>query len=269
MKTGELKRIACVIPAYNEARTIAETAARAHRYCGWVIVVDDGSVDGTADRLAGLPVTLLHNPATAGKAESILRGARFAIEAGAESIITIDGDGQHHPEEIPRLISAAKRSPGRIVLAARLVGRSTAPALRRFANRFADFWISWAAGYPVGDTQSGFRLYPAELFTYARPYYGLRDSFVFESEILIDAAQRGCYTVSLTVEAVYSPNGRASHYRPIADTLQITRMVAWKLFKRGLNPIGLLRSLKLVPHPAMRKPKPIPLEADDHGQGKT
>ncbi|MGH8471192.1 MAG: glycosyltransferase family 2 protein, partial [Gammaproteobacteria bacterium] len=102
-----LERIACVIPARNEAATIAEVAAGAYRHLGWVIVVDDGSVDGTADRLKGLAVTLLRNPSPRGKAASLFRGARVAIADGAQAIITLDGDGQHCPDEIPRVIDAA------------------------------------------------------------------------------------------------------------------------------------------------------------------
>lgn len=247
-----LECIACVIPARNEADTIAEVVASAHRQLGWVIVVDDGSVDGTADRLQGLAITLLRNPSPRGKAASLVRGARVAIADGAQAIITLDGDGQHCPDEIPRVIDAAKDHPLSIIIAARVHGRSAAPIMRRFANRFADFWVSWAAGYPIADTQSGFRLYPKEAFECARDRYGSKSGFVLESEILIDAARRGCYSVGVPVDAIYHPNGRASHYRPIADTLRIARMVAWKLIKQGFNPSGLFRSLGLVSHPAVQ-----------------
>ncbi len=241
-----MKRIACVIPAYNEAATIADVIGRACRHMPWVIVVDDGSLDGTADRLGGLPVTVLRNPSNQGKATSLLRGARFAIERGADTVITLDGDGQHRPEEIPRLVAMAERYPRHIIIAARVRGRAHAPRLRRCANRFADFWISWAAGYPIGDTQSGFRLYPAGVFAHIKPHYNRQQCFVFESEALIDAARGGYYSQCVEVDSLYRPGARDSYYRPVIDTLLIVRMVAWKLIRHGLHPMGLLRSIGWV-----------------------
>ena len=240
------KHIACVIPAYNEVHTIAKVVAGVRRYVAWVIVVDDGSVDGTADKLVGLPVTLLNNPITSGKASSIVRGARAALQAGAEAIITIDADGQHCPEDIPRLIAMAERHPGTIVIAARVRGRSTAPALRRFANRLADFWISWAAGYRIADSQSGFRLYPAQVFNQTQKFYGLRAGFVFESEILIDAAHRGHRSVSVPVDSIYRPDGRASHYRPIVDTFAHYTDGHREADKNPRNAIGPPGSMNLL-----------------------
>jgi glycosyltransferase involved in cell wall biosynthesis len=89
-----------VIPAYNEAATIREVAARALRKIENVIVVDDGSTDGTADALVGLPVIVLRNPTNCGKAASLWRGFQYALGAGVCGVVTLDGDAQHAPEEI-------------------------------------------------------------------------------------------------------------------------------------------------------------------------
>lgn len=244
-------KIACVIPACNEVSTIADVVARASRQCPWVIVVDDGSTDGTASQLKGAPVTVLRNSTNAGKAASLLRGARHAIEHGADAVVTLDGDGQHRPEDIPRLAAMAEQRPGCIVIAARVKDRHRAPRLRRFANRFADFWISWVAGYPIRDSQSGFRLYPARVFGYVPSGYDRDHGFVLESQVLIEAARCGCFSVCVEVETIYQSGARASHYRPAADTMRIVQMVAWKLICRGLDPLGLLRSLRLLAHPAL------------------
>lgn len=237
-------RFAVVIPAYNEVATIADIARRALQHTDRVIIVDDGSSDGTADTLQDLPLTVLRNETNVGKGESLLRGARRAVAEGAQAIITLDGDGQHRPEDIPRLVQAAVDTPDTIILAARLRNRDCAPPMRRFANRFADFWISWAAGYRIRDSQSGFRLYPAALF---QPCPTHSDKFVFESEILIDAARRGIYSHSVAIDTVYHRNARDSHYRPALDTWSIVTMVAGKLIQKGLYPTGLLRSLGLWP----------------------
>jgi len=243
-------RLAVVIPAYNEASTIADIVRRANRYTDLVIVVDDGSSDGTARVLETLPVTVLSNPGNYGKGKSLLRGSGMAIELGATAIITLDGDGQHRPEDIPLLLDMASVNPDTIIIAARLHNRNCAPPLRRFANGFADFWISLAAGYHIRDSQSGFRLYPAAIF---RQCATASDNFVFESEILIDAARQGIFSKSVAINTVYRKNSRRSHYRPAHDTWAIVRMVAGKLLQQGLCPRGLLRALCMRPDPPARR----------------
>ena len=244
MNPAQSQRLAVVIPAFNEAATIAGIVRRAGRFSDRVIVVNDGSSDATAQLLQKLPVTVLSNPINLGKGKSLLRGARLAIEQGAAAVVTLDGDGQHRPEDIALLLEKAAAHPDTIIIAARLRNRHCAPSLRRFANRCADFWISWAAGYRIRDSQSGFRLYPAALFQQCPT---ASDHFVFESEILIDAARQGIFSKCVAIDTVYHQGTRSSHYRPARDTWAIVSMVAGKLINRGLYPVGLLRSLGIWP----------------------
>jgi glycosyltransferase involved in cell wall biosynthesis len=234
-------RFAVVIPAYNEAATIRDIAERALKFCSQVIVVDDGSTDGTDQALAGLPVQLLHNDRNLGKAASLWRGAQSALASGMDVVVTLDGDGQHAPEDIPRLIAAAQQNPGSIVIGARLSDRSAIPKLRYFANRAAVFWLSWACGQRLDDSQSGFRVYPAGLFRKVNISHDRQHSFVFESEILIEAARSGHRCVMVPISALYRTDGRASYYRHL-DTLRIIRMIAWKLLSRGLDLRGFYRA---------------------------
>ncbi|MFO1352214.1 MAG: glycosyltransferase family 2 protein [Gammaproteobacteria bacterium] len=241
--------VAALIPAYNEAATIAAIARQARAHTGWVIVVDDGSSDGTAAQLAGLDVTVLRQDFNQGKAAALQRGFVHALEHGAEAVITLDADGQHDPTDIPRLIEAGERHPRHIVIGARLANRKRMPRARRFGNAQADFWISWAAGYPIRDTQSGFRLYPSALLHALLPLDHSRAGFVFESEMLIEAVWRGFYIVAVPIATVYPEQARGSYYRPLHDTARIARMVARRLLRRRLNPLALLRALGLVPPP--------------------
>lgn len=236
-------RIAAVIPAYNEARTVADVVRRALCYLDWIIVVDDGSQDGTSKQLENLPITLLRHAQNQGKAASLWDGMCYALAQGAQAVITLDADGQHRPENIPQLVMAARHHPGTLIIAARVKNRSQAPRLRRFANGIADFWISWAAGWPISDTQSGFRLYPAALLRHLQVPHGRGHGFVFESEVLIEALRQGYTPVSVAVDAIYPAKSRPSHYRPWLDTARIVRMVAWKLLSRGLYLQGLVKSL--------------------------
>ena len=246
-------RVAVVIPAFNEATTVAEIAERALRHAQAVVVVDDGSDDDTAAQLAELPVTLIRNATNLGKAASLARGFAAALERSMDAVITLDADGQHLPEDIPRLMAAAAAYPGDIIIGARLRGREQMPRSRRFGNRQADFWISWAAGYPIRDSQCGYRLYPAALLERMMVRDGRSNSFVFESEVLIEAARIGCYARPVCIDTIYGRSPRGSHYRAAPDTMRIVLMVAGKLIQRGLYPLGLLRSLGLLSHPGIAR----------------
>ncbi len=234
-------RAAAVIPAFNEVKTIRSLVSRVLVQGVAVIVVDDGSDDGTVEQLNGLDVTLLRNEVNSGKGASLRRGMERALADGAEAVVTLDADGQHAPEDIRRLLEAAGRNPGRVIVGARIRNTENAPKARLFANRFADFWVSWAAGRPIRDSQSGFRLYPAAAAR-AIPRT-VNGGFVFESEILIELARRGFRFTTVPIASCYPEDARPSHFRPVRDIARIVRMVAWKLISRGLYPQGLVRAV--------------------------
>ncbi len=232
-----------VIPAYQEAATIAEVVTRLRGAMPGVavLVVDDGSTDGTAALAAAAGAEILGGTANRGKGAALRLGMRAALARGAGFVATLDGDGQHRPEDLPRLEALA--APDRIVIGSRR-GAPGQPAARRRANRVADFWISWAARHPIADSQSGFRIYPAAALADLDRYEGRARGFSFESEILIDAARRGITTVAADIPALYGAAlRRPSHFRPVADIARIVIMVAGKLLSRGMDPVGLARSL--------------------------
>ncbi|WP_330970699.1 glycosyltransferase family 2 protein, partial [Lysobacter sp. A3-1-A15] len=125
--------MAVVIPALNEALRIRGVVEGALAECPHVIVVDDGSDDGTAEAIADLPVTLLRHERRMGKGASLRDGFAEALHRGFEGIVTMDGDGQHLARDIPRLLDAAQRYPDHIVIGARLRRRDRQPAYRRIA----------------------------------------------------------------------------------------------------------------------------------------
>jgi glycosyltransferase involved in cell wall biosynthesis len=241
-------RVCIVIPAYDEAATIGDIVrrCRAALASAWIIVVDDGSCDDTGDIAAQSGATVLRHADNQGKGASLLDGMRYALAQRAVCVVTLDGDGQHRPEDLPRLLACGQSWPGRVVIGSRRASGRAAPRARFIANRVADFWVSWAARHPIDDSQSGFRVYPAELLRriIARPT--LARGFAFESEILIEAARLGFHTAAVDIATIYgSALQRPSHFRPVADITRIVLMVAGKLLAWGMDPIGLWRSLTL------------------------
>ena len=233
-----------VIPAYNEVETVRDVTMRARQQCANVIVVDDGSTDGTSRAMAGLDVTVLRNENNLGKAGSLVRGFKHALTQGAVGVITLDADGQHAPEEIPAFVQRSLEDMSVFLIGARRRDQRKCSFWRYVANRIADFWIGWAAGTSIEDSQSGFRLYPAEVLRAIDLKHDKPRSFVFESEILIEAARRGFIIRNILISMMPRSGPRASHFRPVLDIVQITRMVAWKILSRGLYLKGLYASVR-------------------------
>ena len=228
--------IAVLVPALNESLRIREVVQGALEQCPNVIVVDDGSTDGTHERIADLPVILLRHARRMGKGESLRDGFREAARRGWRGVLTMDGDGQHSADDLPRLLEAANRHPGCLVIGARLRKRAAQPIHRRLANEFGDWGIAWGTGYQVADSQSGQRFYPAEVIA-------LEDvpgeGFVFEAQIVISAARiLGTRCVSVPIESRYRSAGcqeqfRASHFRPLTDLYRITSHIVLQALRYG------------------------------------
>lgn len=258
--------VVVVIPAYNEVGTIRDIVIRALRIVDAVVVVDDGSCDGTSETVADLPISIVKHEKNQGKAASLWTGFQLALANGAGAILTIDSDGQHAPEDIPLLLQAWERFPNMIIIGARKrPSWYSSRSLRVWANRIADFWISWAAGYRISDSQSGFRVYPVRLLQTLGIKHGKAQSFVFESEVLIEAARAGILSVPVEIRARPRQGLRPSHFHPIVDVLRITVMVAWRLLRRGLYLQGLYRMARgTVPVGAPRVTEGRPVLAKMH-----
>lgn len=243
---GPASDVAIVIPAYQETATVGDVVrqCRSVAQC-LVIVVDDGSRDATAAIAAQEGAVVLRNAANAGKGASLRRGFAAALAAGAHLVVSMDADGQHRPRDLPRLLEAARVWPERVVIGSRRADLQGAPRGRRIANHVADFWVSWAAGGPIEDSQSGFRVYPAAFLT--RLGRLRTTGFAFDSEMLIEAGRLGVATVAVPIPALYAGARRPSHFRPVIDIARIVIMVGGRLLRRGMYPAGLWRALRARP----------------------
>ncbi len=228
--------VAVVVPALNEALRIREVVEDARAHCDHVIVVDDGSDDGTHECVAGLGAIVLRHPRRMGKGAALRTGFAEAARLGALAALTMDGDGQHSGADIPRLVESANRNPGCVIVGARLRKRAAQPVYRRIGNDFGDWGIGWGCGFRVVDSQSGQRLYPRAVYTLdGVPGEG----FVFEAQMLISAARRaGAGVVAVPIETRYAGAGapaqmRKSHFRLFRDLWKITSHVVVQVWNHG------------------------------------
>ena len=243
-----MNKLTIVIPALNESATIAKVVAGALRQCQQVVVVDDGSTDDTAAQVQGLDgVTVVQHAKRRGKAAALSDGLRRAFADGADVALTMDGDDQHDPADAARLLAVHAQHPDALVMGARLRKRECAPSDRKKSNDVADFWVSWAAGRALVDTQSGFRLFPRKVFESLKVSERAARSFVFESETLIELGRAGVPIISVPIDARDPAGARASHFRPVLDIARITLMIAYKLISRAAYVPGLLRARRGAP----------------------
>ena len=215
-----------VIPVFDEATTVADVV-RSARPHGPVLVVDDGSRDGSGAAAERAGAEVLRHPRRLGKAQALLTGVAAARRRGASCVVTLDGDGQHDASAIPTLLAAARQSDRAVIVAHRFHAPGALGA-RRNAVRVASFFASWTSGLRMHDSQSGFRVYPLALFDEVNTRRG---GFVFETEILLAAAERGWVVVEVGVPARARVSAR-SRFRPVRDGLAVGAFLAGRVAVR-------------------------------------
>lgn len=234
--------ILIVVPVFNHGRTLRSVVEgvllQRTDTVKDVLVVDDGSTDGGAETLDGLPVLLVRHPQNSGKGTALVTAARKAAELGCTHILTLDADGQHHPEDIPLLADAAARNPAAVIVGARRFEGEHVPAASRFGRAFSAFWMLLQTGMAVSDMQSGFRVYPLECIlslSHAEP------RFAFEIEVLVRAAWAGFAILEVPVSVSYPPpDERISHFDKFRDNVRIS-LLNTRLTIRALLPVPFRR----------------------------
>jgi hypothetical protein len=215
-----------VVPAYNEAPTVGAIVAAARRLTP-VVVIDDGSVDATAAVARAAGADVVRHARRLGKGQALRTGFAAARVRGATHVVTIDGDGQHDPRDLPVLLDTMRARPYALVIGRRTRGGGL-PRGRANANRVAGFFAGWAGGTVVSDSQSGFRIYPIAMLDALRPQAG---GFVFETAVLLDAVRHGWDVVEVDV-AVIPQAARRSRFRPLADGGAIGAFLARRVIAR-------------------------------------
>jgi len=226
-------RAILLIPVYNHGLTLRAVVEGCLREGHEVVVVDDGSTDGSLETVADLPITRHLLPVNRGKGAAIQAGAAIAAKLGFDAIITLDADGQHDPADARRLLEAALPAWPAIVLGARRMDALNVPSSSRFGMAFSNFWVRLECGKTLPDTQSGYRLYPTSLLTSGG---FLSRRYTFEIEALVRGSWAGLPILSTPVSVYYAPgNERISHFRKFRDNLRLSVLHTW-LVTRSLIP---------------------------------
>jgi glycosyltransferase involved in cell wall biosynthesis len=222
-----VKTCAAVIPCLNERAGVAALVAALGRQLPRVMVVDDGSVDDTAARAGVAGATVLRHERNFGKGAALRTGLSQARRQGFDWAVTLDGDGQHAPDDLPVFLQRAEQTGARLIIGNRMHQARAIPWLRRQVNRWMSRQLSRRAGRRLPDTQCGFRL--VHLETWATLSLST-EHFEIESEMLMAflAARHPVEFVPIRVIG----RGRRSHIRPLADSLRW-----WKWWRQLNQPV--------------------------------
>ena len=223
----KMKALGCcvIIPTYNNDGTLEKVIQGVQNYTDDVIVVNDGSTDKTGEilRKSTIPspqstiisttpyhhITIKNNT---GKGFALRQGFAWAIERGFQYAITIDSDGQHFPDDIPKFIGKIEKEPDAVVIGARNMEQDDIPGTSSFGHKFSIFWFNVETGLKIPDVQSGYRLYPLDRVKHIKHFFSTR--YEFEVEILVRLAWRGVPVRSVPIKIWYGPKDeRVSHFR--------------------------------------------------------
>ena len=216
---------AAVIPCLNESASITPLVAAVRRHLPFVMVVDDGSTDDTANLAQNAGAVVVKHEFNFGKGAALKTGLSLALAQGFEWAVTLDGDGQHAPEDLPALLRCAEKTGALMVVGNRMNDARKIPWLRRRVNRWMSRKLSQRAGRHLPDTQSGFRLIHLPIWASLSLN---TEHFEVESEMLIAFLAAGRRVEFVPIRVIRS--GRSSHIHPVADSLRWLRW--WRNFGR-------------------------------------
>jgi glycosyltransferase involved in cell wall biosynthesis len=223
--TKKIKNFCVLICAHNEAEHIeAVVRASLEQTSSTVIVVDDGSTDGTAELAEQAGAFVLRNPVNMGKGAALKRGFDLVEESTYDAVVVVDADGQHDPREIQRFIDAYERTGIPVLIGNRMADTRGMPFARQWTNRFMCWVLNRLTKLYVADPPCGFRFYRADVLPFIMSD---EKRFAFEFDILIHAALRHIRVDSVRVSTIYHPGHHQSEVAPLRD--------AWLLMRTVLN----------------------------------
>jgi predicted LPLAT superfamily acyltransferase len=244
-KCCDVAKACVVIPVFDNVRTVAAVVRGAFGHASTVIVCDDGSTDGSGDEAHRAGAVVLRHPTNLGKGAALLTLLNAAEQRGFRYAISMDADGQHVAEDLPKFAEAAVSDSGALILGTRDLIEAGAPPSSEFGRRASNFWVWFESGLRVADSQSGFRAYPLPEVTALKPR-GFR--YVFETDVLLRAGWAGLKVQAVPIRVVY-PTDRVTHFRLYVDNVRI-------VLHNTLTCLRMLQPLPLGPRLARLRHQP-------------
>ncbi len=211
-----MMRVCILIPVHNEGKQIGPLVSAVRVRGLDVVVIDDGSTDGSGKIAQDNGAVVITNAVKQGKGASLQRGFHYARGQGYTGVITMDGDGQHAVEDLDAFLDAVRKDENVGLVCGTRMGNSRGmPVVRYLTNRFMSSVISGICQQKVPDTQCGYRYLSSALLD----AINLSSSdFEIETEVLVQSSRSGFKIVSVPVKTIY--RNEKSKINPLADTLR-------------------------------------------------
>ena len=236
-------KIVC-IPAYNEEKTIDNIVKRSLNFVDKVIVCDDGSQDFTSKRAEQSGAVIIKHEKNKGKGAAFKSLFNYAKKINADIMVTIDGDGQFLPEEINKLMNPIIEKNVDVVLGNRYDSNNEMPAYRQAGNKMLDKITQLASNLPFNDTQSGFRAYSKKAIESINFF---TDGFGVDSEIIVDASNKGLKISEEKITVLYNTQGKTSTKDPITHSAGvITSLIELIAINHPLKFLGIPGFILLI-----------------------
>jgi glycosyltransferase involved in cell wall biosynthesis len=212
--------IVAALPAYNEEKTIAKVTIGASRYVDKVLVVDDGSSDATAEIAEKLGAIVVKHQRNLGKGAAVRTMFQWARMNNVDIMVTLDADGQHLPEEIPKVLKPLIGETADICVGSRFVGEaiSEMPKHRQLGAKAITGVVSSLSGLPIRDSESGFRAYGKKALSVLTP---AEMGMGAEASMLLQAGEKGLTIAEVPISVVYKDLARPSARNPLYHGLDV------------------------------------------------
>lgn len=222
-------RYLAIVPCYNVGDACKPVLTNVLRHIDLCVAVDDGSTDNTASiiqqlKLPGLE--LVKHPGNLGKGRALITGFRHAMESHPEldSIITLDGDGQHDPNLIPNFIQQHEQENADLVYGNRMTDLRAMPRHRRWLNALSNNLVSGICKMRIHDSQCGFRLYSMNLLRLVLNELK-SERYELETEILIRACKKELRISWVPIPTIYSAETTALSHHSLSDVIRIGKLL--------------------------------------------